>query len=234
MRATFLLIFIVALRDGVVTSITQHATKTVGRSMRHFLSQVFAMIAVNYHLDKKMQRYLNKLVGLGGAGCHFVRHYADGEKMNRLYINSDELAIKKYPVEQRLLIHSSEMCSKYDLMDASIASIVRFLSGAKSVVLVAGLGGIAGSTLLPQVLVQSKHSGARIHCLVYIPFQFEKARRLRALRVLAAHDRFSNTLHIIDMEDCLKQSDKQSSLNDVLLLAHTLGQQRVDNFLINE
>jgi cell division protein FtsZ len=58
-----------------------------------------------------------------------------------------------------------------------VASLVAAVSGAECVVIMAGMGGGAGSGVAPVVAAAAKLAGAQVICIVSMPFEFEGQRR---------------------------------------------------------
>lgn len=98
-------------------------------------------------------------------------------RVRRVYIDTDKAALDQCGEEPTILIgigNRQASAKKVEALSlAQVDEIRAMLGGFGLAVLVAGIGGIAGSTLLPIVANLARRSGQHIVAVVTMPFEFE-------------------------------------------------------------
>ncbi|MDL2253674.1 hypothetical protein LJC49_06315 [Ruminococcaceae bacterium OttesenSCG-928-I18] len=114
-----------------------------------------------------------RVIGIGGAGGNAVAAMQKQRTSGTEYIvmNTDEASLEANPCREKLLLSQSDAMESRD-------SIKRYLEGGRLVVLVAGLGGDAGTNATPVVARIAKEMGIPVLCLVTFPIRLEGEKRL--------------------------------------------------------
>ncbi|MBK6678032.1 MAG: hypothetical protein IPG52_14880 [Rhodocyclaceae bacterium] len=95
-----------------------------------------------------------------------------------------------------------------------MALIYAVVEGAQRVIIVAGLGGLTGTSLVPLFALAAKESGARTDAVLTLPFEFE-GRRVRNAQAGAAQvSGIADRVVLLDNESMLEELDVGVSMAD--------------------
>ena len=136
------------------------------------------------------------VIAVGGAGGHVVSSLFTrvSAQNNFVAINTDLIGLSRVPAQTRILLGDGTMdmltpnATRLEARNRS-ADIAHAIKGADIVMVIAGLGGAAGTGIAPVVAEIAKASGALTIGVPILPFDFEGMRRnqiatigLRALK----------------------------------------------------
>lgn len=82
-------------------------------------------------------------------------------------------------------------------------------------IIVAGLGGNAGSAFTPEIAKHAKQHG-RVFAFITLPFPFEKQRRERAMEALVRLKEHAEAVFITDLGNVLKAVPMSANTGDVM------------------
>jgi cell division protein FtsZ len=172
-------------------------------------------------------------IGFGTAGCRMLSNI---EKKNNgidsfAYISCEKKDLDFSQSGQRLLIdigfdgkstpsHVRGVAHKY------IRDIRKTMCGARLVFLVAGLGGCAGSGLIPLFAEVAKEEGILTVSVLVMPFGFEKSKHFYAGTSLNIVKKISDAVIIID-NDVLSNDELQMPIPKI----HNLINERISDAL---
>jgi cell division protein FtsZ len=132
------------------------------------------------------------MVGVGGAGCDIARHVLMSTRYDVVAVNTDLIGKNSTSFSSRLLIgpqvckggsaHTPERGRR--AAEESHKELESMMSGSQILVLLAGLGGGAGSGASPAIVRIARDMGLNVFAAVTLPFSFERSRRLVALESL--------------------------------------------------
>lgn len=132
------------------------------------------------------------VVGLGGGGMSMAKYVHHFLGCDALAVNTDADSLKKSDFKSKLLI-GSEIC-KGDpaatvervllATQESTTELTAVFANYKTLILIVGLGGGAGTCALPVAITLANTLGKKLVVAVTIPFGFESARRDIALAAL--------------------------------------------------
>jgi cell division protein FtsZ len=136
------------------------------------------------------QRFVIKVLGVGGAGCNAVNHLAQQgfSGVHFAAMNTDAAALAQSTVPTRLHLGAQTTRglgaggdpARGRAAAEETASEIRVLcQGADVVFLIAGLGGGTGTGASPLVASIAKECGALVLSIVILPFECEGSRRMR-------------------------------------------------------
>ena len=179
-----------------------------------------------------------KIIGIGGAGCNSVAAICSaGQKSNRGqttdYVHVD-LGTQSMLPDQSICNESRPPITKIVLahygaggrVNAARAAALRNItvlnaavSGAGTVILVAGLGGGTGAGVLPIIARAARNAGAVTLAAVVMPFDFEGPRNEKAVTALSYLERE------VDFVMPFSNQELGDSMGDGALLADIHAQQ---------
>lgn len=184
--------------------------------------------------DKLQKRFCLKVLGVGGAGCNAINYLAretmDGVTFAAL--NTDSQALQQSAVEQKLVLGGNSMrgigaggdpARGAAAAEEDHARIAQLCDGADLVLVIAGLGGGTGSGAAPVVARLAREKGALVLGIVFLPFDFEGARR----QALAEHGR-TELQRVADAVICLpnqkifKLVDEKTSVREAFGIINEL------------
>lgn len=161
------------------------------------------------------------VIGVGGAGLSLAR-YASARLGGRLIaINTDRKVLEDLPPEQGLMI-GLESCSGMGATspargrraaEESLDEIKARLPESGSVVLMAGLGGGAGTGAVPVIAYELLQRSCRLCIAVTLPLRLEAERRKPAL---AALESLQATAASVLIHDLAEHANSATSLNEAL------------------
>lgn len=175
-----------------------------------------------------------KVVGIGGAGCNIARSIrsqleclvgATVVTVDRSVgpradtgLQADVYVATGYRWSPQF--YGGEIFDWYDADAPSrpspddMALIYAVVEGAQRVIIVAGLGGLTGTSLVPLFALAAKESGARTDAVLTLPFEFE-GRRVRNAQAGAAQvSGIADRVVLLDNESMLEELDVGVSMAD--------------------
>jgi cell division protein FtsZ len=177
-----------------------------------------------YDLDQQKIEEVAKLVmpkvtvaGLGGAGCNVVSWIKQrgvvGGRLLAMNTDANHLAICK--ADRRILIGESIThglgCGGYpekgeEALKENFSDVMKELSGASVIFLVAGLGGGTGTGAICALAEALRDKGPLVVGVVTIPFEIERVRMETARNAIKRLQKACNTLVVIDNNKLVKVS----------------------------
>ena len=164
------------------------------------------------------------VIGVGGAGLSLARQAYKLIGGRFVAINTDRIGLEDLPSEQGLVI-GPEACTCTSAaspargrkaVEESLEDIRARLPNSGKVVLLAGLGGGAGTGAMPAIASEVVQRGLNLLVAVTLPFRVEADRRevaLSALKELDAigatiitHDHAEQTTGSMGLEEALAKS----------------------------
>jgi cell division protein FtsZ len=184
-----------------------------------------------------------KVLGIGGAGCNAVEHLLKSgvPDVELLFADTDLRDLSRFAPHQTVQIgnEGGGTFGKYEIgREATVVSmphIKKAISGAKILIIAAGLGGGTASAAAPLIGRAAQAMGIHAVGVVFTPFEFESYQRSMnarmALRLLSSD---SNMLTVVPNENLMRilgkdidQNAAFTAANDVL--KHTvLGLMSID------
>lgn len=136
------------------------------------------------------ERFVIKVLGVGGAGCNAVSHLAQqnvrGLQFAALNTDAAALALSVAPTRLNLgakttrgLGAGGDPARGRAAAEETAGEIRNLCEGADVVFLIAGLGGGTGTGASPLVASMAKECGALVLAIVLLPFECEGSRRMR-------------------------------------------------------
>ncbi len=125
------------------------------------------------------------VIGVGGAGCSMASWLGKHLSCMSAGVNSDDRGLGHFALDARLLISGrdgslrSPVCAQQAAERASEA-VVALMAAHSCIVLLAGLGGGAGTGASPVLARLALEHGHRAFAGLTLPFRFEAQRRLVA------------------------------------------------------
>lgn len=161
------------------------------------------------------------VIGVGGAGLSLAR-YAYAQLGGRLIaINTDRQVLEDLPLEQGLVI-GPQSCSGMGATspargrraaEESLDEIKARIPDSGNVVLMAGLGGGAGTGALPVIAYELLQRSCSLCIAVTLPLRLEAERRKVAL---AALESLQATAASVLVHDLAEHANSATSLNEAL------------------
>ena len=126
------------------------------------------------------------VIAVGSAGGHVVSSLMTrvSAQNNFVAINTDLIGLSRVPAQTRILLGDGTVemltpnATRLEALNRS-AEIAQAIKGADIVMVIAGLGGAAGTGIAPVVAEIAKASGALTVGVPILPFDFEGMRRNR-------------------------------------------------------
>ncbi|XCB29934.1 hypothetical protein RQN30_00125 [Arcanobacterium hippocoleae] len=160
------------------------------------------------------------IVGIGGMGTSVLNDYIEafGENsrdgVRTITINRSQKSLESSKAEYKMGIVVPNDCSVADgnvsptywlkLVEIYEEQIHELLSNSERVIVVAGLGGLAGSYTCPYVAKIAKNLGAQVKAIVTTPMVFEGKRRYEVAEAALTDLRaFSDDVKVISGEELL-------------------------------
>ena len=157
-----------------------------------------------------------KVFGIGGAGCNIV------EKLRTQY--SLPSGITTITVNRADEPRSCDMKLgsgiKSPLTEADASSISSAVYPADVVVLVAGMGGLAGTNLTKHFAHAAKAANAQVVAVLCTPLSFERGRRVKLAREgLPEIARVADHVKVIDLESMIDHLPPKITITDFFAYA---------------
>ena len=130
------------------------------------------------------------MIGAGNTGCRLVKEY-----QNR---NPGKACVFSFQDQEPFT------APEVILRDAPACTII-----------VAGLGGNAGSTFTPEISKHAKQHG-RVFAVITLPFPFEMQRRARAMEALARLEEHVEELFVTDLGKVLESVPRSANTGEVM------------------
>ncbi len=164
------------------------------------------------------------LVGVGGAGCRIAAAAVDsfGPGLKALGFDSDALESRQIESFRCSVLGASRLDGRGtggDRVNGKLAAqddaqrIREALTGARTVVVVCGLGGGFGGGATPEIIHLAREAGMTTLCFATLPFSFEGAkRRSEADRAVALLEENSDALAVIPLDDLFADANPDGDL----------------------
>lgn len=167
------------------------------------------------------------LIAVGGAGCAALAAITDAihTPLATLAINTDPEGLAACPAERKLLLGADQPLAGQAAVRAAakaqLPAIQAWASGMDVLFLVGGLGGTAGSTLLPLLAEQVSCRRGPVP-IVFTPFPFEGPERLAASdAALASLQQTPQVRALFELQGDAQNEEAQSlSLEEYLAQRH--------------
>lgn len=126
------------------------------------------------------------LLGVGGCGMNTLQSFINDERFYCVAINTDSESLGKSAFANKLFVSRSFVqCIKngqlttinHAPIDETKATLSELFARHNRVVIFAGLGGIAGSSLTLAIAAFAQSQCAPVTCVVIMPFKFERYER---------------------------------------------------------
>jgi cell division protein FtsZ len=146
------------------------------------------------------------IVGVGGAGCHMASYLQKAVGGPAMAVNTDRKSLEKYLLSRQILI-GPKTCGGNGATtpargrraaEESGEDLVAALADIRRLILVAGLGGGAGTGAAPVLAKLARERGVDVIAAVTLPFAIEQVRREHALYGLRELQRTGVTVLIHD------------------------------------
>lgn len=164
------------------------------------------------------------IIGIGGAGLSLAQQACKKTGGRFIAINTDRQALKDALVEQSLVI-GPKSCGGMgatsptrgrQAAEESLEEIKALLAGSGEVVLMAGLGGGAGTGALPIIAREVIQRERKLLIAVTLPLRLEAERRRIALEALES---LKNIAATVIVHDLAEETEPAASLNSMLALS---------------
>lgn len=175
-------------------------------------------------VDSPRQRFVIKVLGIGGAGCNAVNHLAqqDFSGVHFAALNTDAAALAQSSVPTRLHLGAQttrglgaggDPARGRAAAEETAGEIHTLCQGTDVVFLVAGLGGGTGTGASPIVAGIARECGALVLSIVIMPFECEGSRRMRQAQ-LGLHElkRAADGVICLPNQKVFKLIDENTSL----------------------
>lgn len=131
------------------------------------------------------------IVGVGGAGDNLVSHAIGGGGVNPrdcVAVNTDSVQLSKSMAQSKVLVGTTGERNwsekRGNQRQVSLGRLTPFTQQSDFTILVAGLGGVTGTSTAPLIAQWSRTDVRPVISVVAIPFIHERERRFVALRGL--------------------------------------------------
>ena len=180
-----------------------------------------------------------KVIGVGGAGCNVVSHFAREPLPNvgLVVMNTDDAALASSPVSNRITLGmkttrglgaGGDPERGRAAAEEDTTRIREFCTGADLVFVVAGLGGGTGTGAGPVIAKLARETGALVLAFVILPFDCEGSRRQRqATMGLTDLKAAADAVVALPNEKVKKLADENTSFVEVFRLTNDLVVQGV-------
>jgi len=175
------------------------------------------------------------LLGVGGGGCRLVASVrtAYGEGIQALGVDTDALA--NFEVSKDgltcLLLGGNRLAGRgtggdvilgRQVAQDGLEDVLKHLQGARTVVVVACLGGGTGGGVTPEIVKELSSMGVATVCFMTQPFTFEgDVRGKAAEQVLRSLERTADSLVVVPLDDLFADA-RQERVEDAMREAGAL------------
>jgi cell division GTPase FtsZ len=180
------------------------------------------------------------VVGVGGAGCNIAQHVHTLLGGRIVAINTDSKGLENSGITDQLLLlplRGGGVCTPFQAMHAAEAcrnSLSSLMEGSQQLIILAGLGGSAGTGVVPVIAQIALSQGLDVRVAITLPFAFETHRRTLALRCLEDLSAMGLSVLVYDHAAAMEGLDKASGVglvemlsNAAQMLGHDVCQQLV-------
>ena len=157
------------------------------------------------------------LIGLGGASGNILNNIAEDSPndFNYLYINTDKKSIEDSLIETKLHLDVTEDEEIDNSFNEIADSILNNIKENDKVFVIAGLGGITGSSLMPHLGKLLKDNNYSPIGIVTKPFNYEgKVRMKIANKSLEQAKSFYNKIEIFDNQSMFQYAEKETTFTE--------------------
>ncbi len=167
-----------------------------------------------------------RIVGVGGCGCNCLNWIQEREQIDSGYvvIDSDTVALDKSPVRRKLRIdytaHGKSVADKMAAVSLAATEmkdrIRSSVAGNDFVFLLAGMGGVTGTSAAPAAALAASEAGAVSVALVTMPFTFE-GKKTRAFAELGLDNlgQYADTVFCVENDALLRYLGSDRNMNMV-------------------
>ena len=154
------------------------------------------------------------LIGLGGASGNILNNIADDSPndFKCLYINTDKESIEESLIDNKLHLDITKDKTIDNSFNEITNKILNHINENDKVFVIAGLGGVTGSTLLSNLGKLLKDNNCLSIGIVTKPFNFEgKVRMEIANKSLEKAKPFYNKIEIFDNKSMFQYAEKETT-----------------------
>lgn len=180
------------------------------------------------------------ICGAGGIGCRLVSRYAGMARtvaVKTVGIDTSAFLHSRSAIDSQLLL--TEQNSGTRSSEASFAALIAThreriaaaVASCELLIVVAGLGGRAGSALALEVARIARESGALVGAVTILSFGFERRRVLHADAALRVLRRRAQLVVPVSMESIAEHCDPSTPFEDVLETGNQLVLSALDDML---
>lgn len=165
-----------------------------------------------------------KVLGIGGAGCNIVeqlRKHRPGPNVPIYTVNRIE-----FEREADLKL-TSGIDNPLSGSDADL--ITELVHPANYVFLVAGLGGMTGTALIPHFARIARAHGSKVIAVVGLPFSFEGKRIPKAKSGAAEIAKLADRVTYVDLKSLARQFPPETAFADFMAYANEQALQTIAN-----
>ena len=175
-----------------------------------------------------------KIIGIGTAGVSLLENLATAEfaAAHRVAVSTDQPSLNVSTAPAKLLLEAKGLRGLgtggdaergYALAEENVAVLKSACAGAQVVLLLAGLGGGAGSGITPVVARVARESGALVLAFVTLPFDCEGNRRsAQAKASLAQIKAVADGVICLPNQKAYKLIDEHTSVVDTFRITGAL------------
>jgi len=150
------------------------------------------------------------IIGVGRGGIHIVneivRKGMENEDVSCMVCDTDEVILQKSPVKNKFLLNV-KTDNKQFLTENSREEFIKEIDGIKIVIFIAGMGGITGRDLLPELVSCCRTLNIKVCCMVTSPFSFEGEVKIKiAVDSLNNLRQFADNVIVIP-NDIIQEND---------------------------
>ena len=157
------------------------------------------------------------LIGLRGASGNILNNIAEDSPndFNYLYINTDKKSIEDSQIENKLYVNVKEGEEIENSFEDITDSILNHVNENDKIFVIAGLGGVTGSTLLSHLGKLLKDNNCSFVGIVTKPFNYEgKARMEIANKSLDEAKPFYDNIEIFDNQSMFQYAEKETTFTE--------------------
>ena len=150
------------------------------------------------------------IIGVGRGGINtlneMVRKGMENEDVSCMVCDTDEVILQKSPVKNKFLLNV-KTDNKQFLTENKREEFIKEIDGIKIVIFIAGMGGITGRDLLPELVSCCRTLNIKVCCMVTSPFSFEGEVKIKiAVDSLNNLRQFADNVIVIP-NDIIQEND---------------------------
>ena len=157
------------------------------------------------------------LIGLGGASGNILSNISEDSPndFKYLYINTDKKSIEDSLIENKLHLDIKEDAEIENSFNKVTDNILNHINENDKVFVIAGLGGVTGSTFLSHLGKLLKDNNCLSIAIVTKPFNFEgKVRMEIANKSLEKAKLFYDKVEIFDNQSMFQYAEKETTFTE--------------------